>query len=87
MLSLDPQGVLRRRTGGGWEGAGCDSDVPPSISQSRCDGDNVKSPDGISAAPQIGSIHAVSQLHHPSSQMKYNGENGQWVMEIDSKET
>lgn len=50
-------------------------------------GDNAKSPDGISVAPQIGSKHAASHLHHPSSQMKYKGENGQWVMEIDSKET
>lgn len=75
---------------GGWgrmEGEGSDSDVPPSISQSCCDGDNAKSTDGISAAPQIGSKHAASHLHHPSSQMKYKGENGQWVMEIDSKET
>lgn len=75
---------------GGWwrlEGADSDSDVPPSISKSWCEGDNAKSPDGISAVPEIGSIHRVSHLHHPSFQMKYNGENGQWVMEIDSKET
>lgn len=75
---------------GGWgrmEGEGSDSDVPPSISQSCCDGDNAKSTDGISAVPQIGSKHAASHLHHPSSQMKNKGENGQWVMEIDSKET
>ena len=69
-------------------GAGSDSDVPPpSINQSWCNGDNAKSPDGISAVPQIGSIHAASHLHHLSSQMKYNGENGQWLIEADSKET
>lgn len=61
-----------------------EGDVPPSISQLWCDGDNAKSPDGIYAVPEIGFQHAASHLHHPSLQME---KNGQWVMEIDSEET
>jgi hypothetical protein len=41
--------------------------------------------DGISPREQIGLYFRPS--HHMSLQMKYNGENGHWVMEIDSKGT
>lgn len=87
MLCVDPWGLLWRGGGGDGRGWSSDSDVPPYISQSLWHGDKAKSPDGISAEPQIGSEHAASHLCHLSSQMKYKRENGQWVMEIDSKET
>ncbi|CAB1444775.1 unnamed protein product [Pleuronectes platessa] len=47
------EGVHGGRMWGGGRGgvcAGSDSDVLPSISQSRLDGDNAKSPDGISTS-------------------------------------
>lgn len=49
----------------------------PPLANSGGDGDNTKSADGISAVQQIGSLHTSSHRHHPSSPMKYNGENGQ----------
>lgn len=79
MLSLDPRG------GDGDSALTVTRALPLAHPELRRQA--AKSFDVISAASEMGCIRSACRLHHPAAQMKYNGENGRRVMEIDLKET
>lgn len=90
MLSLDPRGGSSGGEGMGFGEGGVEAVTVTRAFPLAHPGlrrQAAKSFDVISTASEMGRIRPARRLHHPAAQMKYNGENGRRVMEIDLKET